>query len=130
MDRGKWPEVEKAPGIINANNYMEITELMVAADVGVTDYSSWIYDFLLLEKPGFIYAPDAEVYQEKRGLYYPLEETPFSLAKTGEEMKKNVLEFQEDEFKEKAKAFLEQKQCVETGNSCEALVENFRSKMN
>lgn len=129
-DRGKWPEVEKAPGIINANNYMDITELMVAADVGVTDYSSWIYDFLLLEKPGFIYAPDAEVYQEKRGLYYPLEETPFSLAKTGEEMKKNVLEFQEDEFKEKAKAFLEQKQCVETGNSCEALVENFRSKMN
>ncbi len=128
-DRGKWPEIENIPGIINANNYMEITELMIAADVGITDYSSWVYDFLFLEKPGFIYAPDAEAYQEKRGLYYPLEETPFSIARTGKEMEKNILEFQEEEFKKKAKSFLEERQCVETGNSCKALVESFRREM-
>ena len=128
-DRGKWPEIEKAPGIINANNYMEITELMIAADVGITDYSSWIFDFLLLEKPGFIYAPDAAVYQKRRGLYYPLEETPFPIAMNGEDMKKNILEFQEEEFIKKAKCFLKQKQCVENGNSCKALVENFRKEM-
>lgn len=129
-DRGKWPEIENAPEIINANNYMEITELMIASDVGITDYSSWIYDFLLLERPGFIYAPDAEAYQEKRGLYYPLEETPFSVAGNGKEMEKNISEFQEEEFLKKARSFLEEKQCVETGNSCKALVESFRREMN
>lgn len=128
-DRRKWPEIEKAPGIINANNYLEITELMVAADVGITDYSSWIFDFLFLEKPGFIYAPDADAYQEKRGLYYPLRETPFPVAGNGIDMEKNILEFREEDYIKKAKDFLEEKQCIEAGHSCKALVESIQREM-
>lgn len=129
-DRGKWPEIEKAPGVINAINYPEIMELMIAADVGITDYSSWIFDFLFLGKPGFIYAPDAERYQEQRGLYYPLEETPFSIARSSRDLETNIRAFQEDEFQEKSKSFLENKHCVESGRSCQSLIESFLKEMN
>ena len=34
--------------VIDAGSYPDIQELMVASFAGITDYSSWIYDFLLL----------------------------------------------------------------------------------
>lgn len=128
-DRKRWPELEKAEGVINASNYPEITALQLACDIGITDYSSWIYDFLFLKKPGFLYAPNLKPYQEERGLYYPLEETPFSIAENMEDMVKNILEFDEPDFKEKTSAFLKAKGCVEKGNSCMLLVEDFRRQM-
>lgn len=128
-DRGKWPEVEKAPGVVNVNNYPELTELMLSCDVAITDYSSWIYDFLILGRPGFLYAPNAQEYHEKRGLYYPLEETPFPVAANMEGLVKNIREFEEEGFQEKAKAFLEEKGCRENGTACESLVAHFRGEM-
>ena len=58
-------------------NYSDIQELMVSSDALITDYSSCIYDFMLSRKPGFIYATDADKYNNGRGLYYSLTSTPF-----------------------------------------------------
>ncbi len=128
-DKGKWPEIEKAEGVLNASGYSEITELMVASDVGITDYSSWIFDYLLLGKPGFLYAPNADAYQEQRGLSYPLEETPFPVAHSMEGLLGNIAAFDEAEYQKKAKAFLEGKGCMEKGTACEALVRHFCQEM-
>ncbi len=128
-DKGKWAEIEKAEGVVNAGGYSEITELMVAADVGITDYSSWIFDFLFLEKPGFLYAPNAKEYQEQRGFYYPLEETPFPVAGDMKSLAENIAAFDEEAYQKKAKGFLGEKGCMEKGNACEALAEHFRQQM-
>ena len=128
-DRGKWPEVESSPEVINANNYPELTELMLSCDVAVTDYSSWIYDFLFLGRPGFLYAPNAREYQEKRGLCYSLEDTPFPVASNMAELLGQIHSFHEEEYKERAQAFLKEKGCKETGTACQSLVEHFRREM-
>ena len=44
---------------------------MLIADVGITDYSSWICDYLLTKKTGFIFATDMQNYNTERGFYYP-----------------------------------------------------------
>ena len=127
--RGKWPEVESSPEVINANNYPELTELMLSCDVGITDYSSWIYDFLLLGRPGFLYAPNAREYEEQRGLCYSLEDTPFPAASNMAELLEHIHGFHEEVFKERAEAFLKEKGCKETGTACQSLVEHFRREM-
>ena len=44
--------------VLDGNSYSDIQELMLASDIGITDYSSWICDYILLGRPAFIYAND------------------------------------------------------------------------
>ncbi len=55
---------------------MSTQELMIAADLLVADYSSLIFEYLLLNKPLVLYVPDIEVYTEKRGFYLSYEDIP------------------------------------------------------
>jgi CDP-glycerol glycerophosphotransferase (TagB/SpsB family) len=49
-----------------------VEELCLAADLLVTDYSSIMFDYAVLDRPIVIHAPDWEVYRERRGTYFDL----------------------------------------------------------
>ena len=53
----------------DVSRHPDIGELMFAADVLVTDYSSAIFEFSLLERPMAFFAPDLAAYEAERGLY-------------------------------------------------------------
>jgi teichoic acid ribitol-phosphate primase len=55
--------------LIDVSDYPEINELMLVADVLVTDYSSSIYEFSLRERPIVFFAPDHEAYERQRGFF-------------------------------------------------------------
>ena len=58
------------PGLVDISRYPSIEELMMAADVLVSDYSSIFLDFALTGKPAVVYVPDLEHYRDvERGLY-------------------------------------------------------------
>ena len=73
-------------------------ELLVAADAGVTDYSSWIFDYVLSGKPGFLIEIGLDEFKEQRGFYYPIETTPFPIAKNSTELAKCIKNFDEDKY--------------------------------
>ncbi len=52
----------------------DINDLLLVTDVLITDYSSVIFDYLLVNKPVVYYAYDLEDYQGGRGLYYDFED--------------------------------------------------------
>ncbi len=54
-------------------------ELLCAADVLITDYSSVLYDYLIYEKPVVLFAPDLEEYEKTRGFYIDYRSMPFPL---------------------------------------------------
>ena len=61
--------------IIDVTNFGDMQELLVVADVLISDYSSSILDFILLEKPYIRFANDLEEYtsyRELTNLYYEL----------------------------------------------------------
>ncbi len=109
----------KAAGdrVIDVTAYPDIQELMVISDVAITDYSSWIYDFILTKKPGFIFATDIKSYVTERGFYYPLEETPFLIAKNNEELFENIMRFDEGKYQLRVEEFLASKGCIDDGQA-------------
>ncbi|MBC9944632.1 CDP-glycerol glycerophosphotransferase family protein [Leucobacter sp. cx-328] len=65
----------------------DINELMRAADVLVTDYSSILFNFPHLDKPLIAFAPDAELYESSRGMYFSLKDiVPGAFTQTTEEL--------------------------------------------
>ena len=57
---------------VDVSGHPSIEELYLAADVFVTDYSSAMFDYALLDRPIVIYAPDWETYRTLRGTYFDL----------------------------------------------------------
>ena len=55
--------------VVDVSDHPDIHELMVVSDVLVTDYSSAIFEFSLLERPIVFFAPDHEAYERERGFY-------------------------------------------------------------
>lgn len=108
--------------IINVSEYPDIQELLVSADIAITDYSSCIFDFILSKKPAFIYATDQKDFDTNRGLYYPLSETPFPIAENNEELRQNIKDFDINSYQRKVQQFLNDKGCIEKGNASENVV--------
>ncbi|MBE5881006.1 MAG: CDP-glycerol--poly(glycerophosphate) glycerophosphotransferase [Lachnospiraceae bacterium] len=108
--------------VIDVTDYPDIQELLAAADVVITDYSSAIFDFMLTGRPGFLYAEDYEDYEDLRGLYYPLEETPFPLARICKQLLDCIEGFDEAAYEEKRVRFLQEKGSVEDGRAAERVV--------
>jgi len=112
--------------VINATGFKDMQELISIIDLGITDYSSWIYDYILTRKPGFIYAEDIEEYSKHdRGFYYPITETPFSISTNSEELCSNIIKFDGDLYRRKVEEFLEDKGCVDDGHASERIVDKF-----
>ena len=89
----------------------------MSADAAITDYSSCIFDFLLTKNPGFIYAPDIETYNNERGFYYPLEQTPFPIARNNTELTYNILNFNSNDYNTNVERFLKDKGCIDDGQA-------------
>ncbi len=59
--------------IINMTDYPDINDLMQIADILITDYSSVIFEFALLQKPMIFLVNDLQSYKAERDFYFPYE---------------------------------------------------------
>ncbi len=109
--------IPQQENLIDATQYPDIQELLAVADSALTDYSSSIFDYVLTGRPAFLFAGDLEKYEQVRGLYYPLSETPFSIASNNDELRKNIESFDEPEYQKKAACFLKEKKSYEDGHA-------------
>ncbi|MEJ1089998.1 CDP-glycerol glycerophosphotransferase family protein [Microbacterium sp. Mu-80] len=60
-------------GVVDAAAVPDMNDLLMAADVLVTDYSSSIFEFALLRRPVVFYTPDLEEYEAARSFYRPFD---------------------------------------------------------
>lgn len=64
-----------------------IYDLFAVSDLLISDYSSIIYDFSILEKPIILHAPDLSEYESNRGLYVNYNDfTPYPITKNNQEL--------------------------------------------
>lgn len=110
-------------GVVSATAYPDIQELMLVSDVGITDYSSWILDFMFTRKPGFVYATDEDLYLQERGFYYPLREAPFPVATDTSSLLQNIRDFDQAAYEQAIDRFLIAKGSIEDGQANRRIVE-------
>lgn len=115
--------------LLNGSLYPDMQELMVATDVGITDYSSWAYDFILTKRPLFIYAPDIKKYDQDRGFYYPIQTTPFPIAYTNDQLSRNIKSFDKECYLNNVNKFLADKGCYEDGKASVRIAEKLMELM-
>ncbi len=116
--------------IVNATIYPDIMELLIAADVVITDYSSCIFDFMHLERPAFIFATDIEQYEKERGFYFPLEDTPFSIAQNNDELVENIHRFDASVYTNRIVEYMKKNGYADDGHASERIVDLIETIMN
>ena len=57
-----------------ASSYPAVNDLMIAADILITDYSAIAFDYSILCRPIFCYAYDYDTYLAERGTYFKIDE--------------------------------------------------------
>ena len=65
-----------AANVRDVASYPSIEDLSIASDMLVTDYSSLMFDYAVLDRPIVVYAPDWEQYRTERGTYFDLMAEP------------------------------------------------------
>ena len=121
--RGVMARVSMPWGVISATDYPDIVDLMIASDVGITDYSSWICEFIHSGKPGFLYATDVQAYDCERGFYDPLDRMPFPFATDGDGLVAAVRGFDAEKYAKDCVEFIRRKGCVDDGHAAERVVD-------
>jgi CDP-glycerol glycerophosphotransferase len=73
--------------LIDVSDYPSVEDLCLVSDALLTDYSSIMFDYALLDRPMAIYAYDWDAYVRCRGVNFNLlEEPPGVVATTAEEL--------------------------------------------
>ena len=126
----QFKEILIPNNVTDVTFYPDIQELLVSTDIAITDYSSCIFDFMLTKRPAFIYANDIEKYNNERGFYYPLTETPFPIARNNDELIENIKNFDFADYQNKINNFLKEKGCIDDGLASERVVKLIENIIN
>lgn len=115
-------KVTELEGSISATDYPDMQELLCAADILITDYSSCMHDFSLMKKTVFLYIPDYEEYMKDRGFYYTIPSMPFPYAKTLPEFENVIFNYDENDYIKKVEQYLNRMNNYEDGNATERVL--------
>ena len=114
--------------VIDVTKYSDPQELACLADMAISDYSSIIYDFLLMNKPVFIFAKDIDTYPKERRLKPIFFELPIEKNKTEDELIDFIKNFDAKSYKTKIKEFMSKTfELYDDGHASERIVDVIKS---
>lgn len=103
--------------IVDATAYPDMQELLCAADLLITDYSSSMFDYALRRRPCLRFALDLEAYRQDRNFYFPVDQLPFPLAASNDALVKQILSFDESAYLEDWDQFYQAQGFCEDGHA-------------
>lgn len=104
--------------MVDVSQADDMNEVLAAADVFVTDYSSSAFDAVNMRIPVFLYADDLKEYVEDRGeLMWDMKKLPFGVADTNEELREIIRGFEQKGYEDAVGKFLMECGVVEDGKA-------------
>ncbi len=108
--------------VIDISESREINNYLFITDILITDYSSVIFDYALLNRPIIYFAYDLEKYRKGRGLYFPFDEYVYgSVASDTESLIRAVK--QENMENEKRRDFIQKFVEKNDGHATDRVIE-------
>jgi CDP-glycerol glycerophosphotransferase len=108
------------------NLAVNIQELLLVIDVLISDYSSILFDYVLLDKPSICFAYDYEYYRDiDSGLYYEIDDystgrVTSSFEETCEELERLLMGY--DNYVDKRKYVREKYMPYDQGHASEIII--------
>lgn len=114
----------KNPRLIDVSKADDMYEILAGCDAFITDYSSAAFDAAVMQIPVFLYCDDYREYQKERGsLLWKLEELPFGLAQSNDELQEVIEAFEVEEYKSKLQELFAETEMLEDGKASERMAE-------
>lgn len=118
--------------VIDVTDYHDMTPLLALADGLITDYSSVMFDYSLLDRPMFFFTYDYDEYvHEGRGTYFDLlERAPGPVVRTEDELHAvlDSLEEQKVKYAAPRERFVADFGEFDQGNAAQSIVDQFFSQ--
>ncbi|WP_330296377.1 bifunctional glycosyltransferase/CDP-glycerol:glycerophosphate glycerophosphotransferase [Streptomyces sp. NBC_00503] len=115
--------------VVDVSKYHDVTPLLALADGLITDYSSVMFDYAVLDRPMLFFAYDYEKYAtDIRGTYFDLKEkAPGPVLATAEELLQAIAAFDEADAKyaHARRRFLTESGEYDRGDAARQIVEKF-----
>lgn len=109
-------------GVYPASDYPDMQELLAAADVLITDYSSCMWDFALTDKPGFLFFPDLMQFDCEKDFYTRPEQWPYTCTQSTEELCMQIKTYEKEQAVKKRDDFMKLTDSFEKGTAAEQLM--------
>lgn len=108
--------------LFDAGKYSDMQELLVAANVLITDFSSCMFDGMLAGNRVFLLARDYDSYiKSERNLLFDISNLPFSLSYNEDDLVDKIRKFDDIYYKRSVKRFCRNVGLHEDGNSSERI---------
>lgn len=106
--------------VFNANSYNDVQELLLTADVIITDFSSLMFDAMIADKKVFLFAKDFDQYiATQRRLLLNVEQLPFPLSKSISTLHQQIETFDSKKYFTNLNSFRDELGLQEFGNAAE-----------
>lgn len=115
--------------VINATSYPDLYELILTADIVISDYSSLMFDASIINKPVFLYAADIDSYKAERGVYFELHELPFPLSTNEEDLTDQLTHFDNKGYLKRLNEFNNDVVYYENGTASETVAKRILEEM-
>ena len=116
--------------VVDVSEHPDPQELLLITDILLTDYSSIMFDACLVKKVVLLFMPDKDEYiKNERDFYFKLDELPFPVALTNDELCENILSYHYETYEMKRNAFLQPLGIIEDGHASERVVEKIQGYM-
>lgn len=114
--------------IVDISQVDDMYEVLAGCDVFMTDYSSAAFDAASMKIPVFLYADDYMEYEGERGkLLWDLRRLPFPLAIDDDELKTQIISFDDDLYQRELERLFLDTEMVEDGKASKKVVEKIKS---
>ena len=110
--------------IIDVTRYEEMAELLLAADMVLTDYSSCALDFIVRDLPALFYIADWDEYVANRRVYFDIRETPFLVAADQDALEAQLRALTPEKARQNCAAIRDYFGYYETGRATDAAVDH------
>ncbi|MCD8117253.1 MAG: CDP-glycerol glycerophosphotransferase family protein [Oscillospiraceae bacterium] len=107
--------------LINATDYPDMQELLLACDMLISDYSSCIWDYSLTYRPCLLFTPDLDEYVADRGFDVDIYEWGFPVCKTNESLCSTIRSIDDDKIRKAMEKHQNDLGSFERGEACERI---------
>jgi CDP-glycerol glycerophosphotransferase len=123
--------IPKSEKIVDVSHFEDMVDLLEAADLLITDYSSSVGDFALTGRPIILYQDDRDQYlQHERTFYFDLDTSPFWIARNQQELVSILKDLPNRDSKKNCEEILSFYKTCETGHAskdvCDFILEQMR----